>query len=287
MAKLNPYYGLCPLVDHKNFIGVSKDIEHGHVLVTQGKNIAIKYKLSNQKQIQSWRTKDKFTSPVIFDKKEDKYIAVFNGTTLRLWSQNDTENLDKIKKFKFAKPIYTLINIIDTTYLIFENGNIFTLRDALDQRKDLVLKDIININNEKIIDIRYILVEDNIYIALIVETKSTTNCLLVSFPNNFPQTSYHTIELKRVNLNLAGYAFCLMYDKYLCFLTLWSDGRLYSYLVAGPRNQEMQDNYTEEFGVVFANIESISCEQNVAMTPLGSDHVAIYGAECNQEVGGT
>ncbi|KRT78683.1 hypothetical protein AMK59_7154, partial [Oryctes borbonicus] len=283
MAKLNPYYGLCPLVDHKNFIGISKDVERGHVLVTQGKNIAIKYKLSNQKQIQSWRTKDKFTSPVLFDKNEDKYIAVFNQTTLRLWSQDGTENLDKIKKYKFAKPIYTAINIIDTTYIIFENGNIFTLKDALDQRKDLDLTDIIDMNNEKIVDIRYISVENNVYISLIVKTTSTLNCLLVSFPNNFPGTSYLRIEPKRNNLNLAGYTFCLMYHKYLYFLTLWSDGHLYSYLVAGPRNQETQDNSTENFGTVFANIESISCKQDVAMTSLGSDHIAIYGADCNQE----
>lgn len=45
MAKLNAYYGLCPLVDYKNFIGISKDIDHGHIIVTQSKNIVIKYRV--------------------------------------------------------------------------------------------------------------------------------------------------------------------------------------------------------------------------------------------------
>lgn len=45
MAKLGAYYGLCPLIDHRSLLGISKDEENGVVIVTLGKNIAIKFKV--------------------------------------------------------------------------------------------------------------------------------------------------------------------------------------------------------------------------------------------------
>lgn len=46
MAKLGSYYGLCPLIDHKSILGVSEDVAPGCVIVTLGKNMAIKYKVN-------------------------------------------------------------------------------------------------------------------------------------------------------------------------------------------------------------------------------------------------
>lgn len=56
MAKFAPYYGLCPLIDCKSLLGISEDAEYGNVVVTLGKNIAIKYKVSYTCFTQSRRT---------------------------------------------------------------------------------------------------------------------------------------------------------------------------------------------------------------------------------------
>ena len=48
MAKLGSYFGLCPLVDQYTLLGLSKDYEDGHVIVTLGKNIAVKYKVNRR-----------------------------------------------------------------------------------------------------------------------------------------------------------------------------------------------------------------------------------------------
>lgn len=45
MAKLGVYYALCPLIDHRSLLGVSEDADRGNVIVTLGKNIAVKYKV--------------------------------------------------------------------------------------------------------------------------------------------------------------------------------------------------------------------------------------------------
>lgn len=64
---------------------------------------------------------------------------------------------------------------------------------------------------------------------------------------------------------------------------LGSNGQLYSYLVAGPSNQETLKTYTDVFGEVYATIESISCKESVAMIPISNDHIAMYGADSSQE----
>lgn len=45
MAKLDYYFGLCPLIDQRSLLGISEGAEEGYVIVTLGKNIAIKYKV--------------------------------------------------------------------------------------------------------------------------------------------------------------------------------------------------------------------------------------------------
>lgn len=47
MAKFHNYYVLCPLIDQKSFLGVSKDKEDANVLVTLGRNVVNKYRVSN------------------------------------------------------------------------------------------------------------------------------------------------------------------------------------------------------------------------------------------------
>lgn len=47
----------------------------------------------------SWRTKDKFSSPVLYDKGTEKYVAAFNTSYIRMWSSEE-EDIDKLKKYK-------------------------------------------------------------------------------------------------------------------------------------------------------------------------------------------
>jgi hypothetical protein len=55
--------------------------------------------LSSQKQIGSWSSKGKLSSPVVYDADGNQYIAVFSRNELRLWTEHE-ENLDKVKKMK-------------------------------------------------------------------------------------------------------------------------------------------------------------------------------------------
>lgn len=137
MAKLGAYFSLCPLIDTKNLLGISEDFEKGFLVVTLGKNISSRYKvrqllfkdpilydvlvlfliilffiqISDQKQISCWRTKEKFSSPVLFDKTLSKYVAVFNYSFIKLW--DDEDNLDKVKKYK------VILKLIQYSFFIY------------------------------------------------------------------------------------------------------------------------------------------------------------------------
>ncbi|CAK9834468.1 hypothetical protein ANTRET_LOCUS10990 [Anthophora retusa] len=67
MAKLYSYYTLCPLIDQQNLLGVERDSESGCAIVTLGRNIVIRYKLQDLKQLSSWTSKDRLTAQVIYD----------------------------------------------------------------------------------------------------------------------------------------------------------------------------------------------------------------------------
>ncbi|XP_031845860.1 nucleolar protein 11 isoform X2 [Nomia melanderi] len=96
MAKLYSYYTLCPLIDQQNLLGVERDSESGCAIVTLGRNIVIRYKLQDPKQLNSWTSKDRLTSQVIYDETTCRYAAIFNERKLRLWSENETD-LNQIK----------------------------------------------------------------------------------------------------------------------------------------------------------------------------------------------
>ena len=46
MAKLCSYYTLSPLIDQQNLLGVEKDSSPGCAVITLGRNIVIRYKVS-------------------------------------------------------------------------------------------------------------------------------------------------------------------------------------------------------------------------------------------------
>ncbi|XP_073946723.1 nucleolar protein 11 [Choristoneura fumiferana] len=130
MAKLHSYYVLCPLIDQKSFLGVAHDKEEETVIVTLGRNVVNKYRLSDQKQTGGWTSKDHITAPVIYDKSNSCYVGVFNNNTIKMWKE-DSDNLDKVKKYKFQIPILKVLS----NHIVFANGNCAALTYAIENRK--------------------------------------------------------------------------------------------------------------------------------------------------------
>ncbi|CAG5101383.1 Similar to nol11: Nucleolar protein 11 (Xenopus laevis) [Cotesia congregata] len=135
MAKLYSYYTLCPLNDQQSLLGVEKDVNPGCAIITLDRNIAIRYKLHDSKQLNSWSSKKKrFTSQVIYDRKNDRYAAIFNEKYLEIWDK-DEKSLDNLKKYNFNDSLYGILTLEnDSSILVKQNGATASLNWALDNR---------------------------------------------------------------------------------------------------------------------------------------------------------
>ncbi|RZB40866.1 nucleolar protein 11 [Asbolus verrucosus] len=203
MAKLGAYYGLCPLIDHRSLLGISEDEENGIVIVTLGKNIAIKYKLLDQKQLYSWRTKEKFSSPIIYDRQQSKYVAVFNESYLRMWNGKE-EFLDKLKKFKFNQQINTIFSCNNRNFILFKNGAVYSLKEAIENRKELNPENVIDVNFGYINGLLYTSFNEDIYVGLIIKSKDK-NCLhWTKFNASGSDGRIYSIGLKDSDLDSAN-----------------------------------------------------------------------------------
>ncbi|XP_017767185.1 PREDICTED: nucleolar protein 11 isoform X2 [Eufriesea mexicana] len=195
MAKLYSYYTLCPLIDQQNLLGVERDSESGCAIVTLGRNIVIRYKLQDLKQLSSWTSKDRLTTQVIYDETTRQYAAIFNEKKIRLWSAEETD-LNNIKAYKFQSALHTILTLKDCSpVLVRKDGCTASLERAIQNRKSWSKCVVVRLNNETYS-------EEIDYIK--------------------------RMELKRRSEELVGHTVLQAKNK-ACLLTLWSHGRLYSH----------------------------------------------------------
>lgn len=272
MAKLLSYYRLCPLIDTKNLLGISEDTEKGVVIVTLGKNIAIKYRLSDQKQICSWRSKEKFSSPVQYDKKLEKYAAVFNQAFVRIWTDED-ETLDKVKKYKFNQPIHTILTHNEEIFVVFKTGSVYPLNEILETRKTFTAQTVLE--DKEIHDIVYASVDEDLYFGIIVKDENhfTFHWTVNTY---YSKNVFSKNKLFLENSSLQGCAFFVNKHK-VSLLTVWSDGKIYS------KELVRHDKEESDLGELFTVLENISAQHLVKVVPLDDKYIAIYGSDPDEE----
>ncbi|KAK9872975.1 hypothetical protein WA026_020323 [Henosepilachna vigintioctopunctata] len=274
MAKFGSYFGLCPLIDHRSLLGVTTDSDNGNVLVTLGKNIAVQYRLADQKQIFSWTTKEKFTSPVIFDVEMKKYVAVFNQMYIKSWGPEHI-NIDKLKKLKFNMNIDSLIVVENTSFVIFSNGAVTRLDKALSNHKRIDDPGFLE-DKEFILDVKSSFLNGKKYIGLLIgnsTSNKTFNLIAFAFDTQGNRRVFPKVNLKNKYENLIGSSFHV-FDDQIELLTLWSDGKLYV---------KSLENNSNDRNEMYAVIESVSCKDKVSLVSLDKDYIALYGGNRNQE----
>ncbi|PNF31620.1 hypothetical protein B7P43_G17189 [Cryptotermes secundus] len=273
MARLCAYYSLCPLIDQRSLLGVAEDSTSGCVIVTLGKNIVIRYKLLHQKQISSWSSREKLSSPVIYDAVGSQYVAVFNRSQLRLWTENE-ENLDKIKKIKFHQQIHCVIPQTEGNepLILFSNGAVCPLRTAVESRKKEIDSSLLDAN-EVIEDYRLVEYENFTFITLFCRNSSDVPHFCVVPVSGDIQSMKLKVEWK--NFRLMGQT-VMKQDSSCNFLTLWSDGRLCSLPFHPQPSPELP-------GTLVSIVRAVSTKHPVALVPLSSSHMAIYGADPSEE----
>ncbi|XP_039284029.1 nucleolar protein 11 isoform X2 [Nilaparvata lugens] len=283
MAKISSCYQLCPFMDPKNFLGVSGDCESGYVIVTLGRNIVIRYKISDQRQVNSWNTTIKLSAPVVYDKQSERYVGVFNSSIIQMWQQSDVD-LSKIKKYKFTNSIHSILASahVEGLVVLFRNGQVSLLSTALQNRKfscEPNSSDLL-IGEDQIIDDAFLLhMNNNLVVAIKTTNKSKEESKLVFRAVGSSRLRPFSISLNRdQDSKLTGYAF--MNEESLQLFTIWSDGNLYALEFSLSTLDSIESQYP---GKLIMNVSAVDTKLKVALLPLSPYHIAVYGSDPSEE----
>ncbi|XP_068618452.1 nucleolar protein 11 [Battus philenor] len=272
MAKLHNYYVLCPLIDQKSFLGVSQDKDSANVIVSLGRNVVNKYRLSDQKQVGGWTSKDHITSPVIYDKEQDSYVGVFNNNSIKTWKE-DSDNLDKIKKQKFPVNISRLVTREPQPPLVvFTNGNCASLPFALDSRKSFDSKSVVK-ETETIVDIACYNLNNAPHVCYILknnkESYEIVTCPLREELGDLEKPKLNRVKVLREDVYIVGHL--ITTAEKLGVYILWSDSRLTVY------------DFEKKNWRTIGSVPWICTYSSVSIAWMGKNHLILFGSNIEQD----
>ncbi|XP_032520296.2 uncharacterized protein LOC116772284 [Danaus plexippus] len=272
MAKLHNYYVLCPLIDQNSFLGVSQDKDDENVIVTLGRNVVNKYRLSDQKQIGGWTSKEHLTSYVIYDKEQEGYVGVFNKNTIKIWKE-DSDNLDKTKKHKFSVNILKLQQKGDNTIIIFENGYCASLSYALENRKTYEGKPLIK-DAETVVDSACFTLDKTDYICYVIKNTSNNYEILTS-PLREELGDMDKSKICKVKVTRPHDVYVvgklINIDESPSVYILWSDSKMSVY------------NLVSKSWTNIGTVPWISTLTSVSLAWMGKDHLILFGSNTDQD----
>ncbi|XP_047993297.1 uncharacterized protein LOC125231771 [Leguminivora glycinivorella] len=262
MAKLQSYYVLCPLIDQKSFLGISEDKEEHTVIVTLGRNVVNKYRLADQKQTGGWTSKDHITAPVIYDTENSSYVGVFNNNTIKMWKE-DSDNLDKVKKYKFPLPIFQVLPGL----IIFANGNCASLTYALENSNSYDGKATIK-DAAEIISVRTFKDKGN-NICFVVKNNQDyeiIQCPLRVELGDMDKSKLQRVKVTRPDVNVVGQ----LIHAYTVYI-LWSDSKITAY------------NLSRRSWDTIGTIPWVSAPARVSLGWMGHHHLVAFGSNADRD----
>ncbi|XP_050665742.1 nucleolar protein 11 [Leptidea sinapis] len=275
MAKFHSYYVLCPLIDQKSFLGVTENRENENIIVTLGRNVVNKYRLSDQKQIAGWTSKDHITSAIIYDKEKQCYAGIFNKNTIKMWTSEE-DNLDKLKKYKFSANISKLIPFVNgsnkTSIIIFENGNCASLTYGIDNRKTFEVKSFIK-DTDILVDVIAYSVKNKDYICHVVKNQKgryeIINCPLRDELGDLEMAKLNRVKVTRTEQQfVVGYL--LSAHNYQVYF-LWNDSKMTAY------------NLLSKSWNTVGTVPWINTQSGVSLAWMGESHLILFGSNLDQD----
>lgn len=107
------------------------------------------------------------------------------------------------------KPIHTILNTLDKTYVIFKNGTIVLLSEAIKSRKTLLPQDVISESEETIMDVFHTKFKNKEYVGLLLKTAESNYFTFTTF-DDATQKNFERILLKRKDAKLIG---CVLHSS--------------------------------------------------------------------------
>lgn len=164
------------------------------------------FQLQDQKQISSWSSNERLTSPVIYDWSEGRYAAVFNERKIRIWSEEESD-LNNVKGHKFHSPLHSILTHDDLPpVLVQQNGSTISLKAAIANRKTWISKGILRIN-EKLVNCQLIHFKGQTSLCCMTKAETYNYIVVKLNPDTFmeDENTIKRIQLRRKSEELVGH----------------------------------------------------------------------------------
>ncbi|XP_022250809.1 nucleolar protein 11-like isoform X2 [Limulus polyphemus] len=247
-----------------SFVNTQSDFEYDKAIITTGNNCVGIFKVDDQKLLKTWSTKHtlNFTCPVVPDFLREQYVGVQNKTIIRCWSY-EAENIDREKRWKLTEPVFCVLPIPNSEpVVVFQNGNCSFLNDILLAGKDY--QTIGQLCSEEQLYWADACFSENVIILLLTWNEKVNTWVVYWLQ----LSSQHSTELlgkttfHKKDHQLCTWCLSLGADIQR-FLTLWSDGIIYS---LEPKNDTLKKLF---------QVSDSEKTQSFMMTSLNDSYVAI------------
>ncbi|XP_065353383.1 nucleolar protein 11-like [Cloeon dipterum] len=255
--ELGNLFEFCTTQNQNGLQGIEQ-IDDEFILVTFNKSVT-KFKVIDQRPICSWNLNEGFSCAAVYDEKNSVYIAVTKSNKILSWEESAT-SLEKIKKNTVQSPILKVCIINGNASIVFQNGAIMSVEDALSNKK-LKVPDVLPGKASRVFFEKDKLKEIAVFIS-----SDCSKCWTVD--DGIP---IREIDTRRKGFQLLDVSFVenLM-------VTLWSDKQIF-----------MLDFFnSEEFpGKCLGKIQSLNGCSKVSMTPMTTRSVALFGTNLTDSAG--
>ncbi|XP_076043257.1 nucleolar protein 11 isoform X2 [Oratosquilla oratoria] len=225
---------------------------------------------SERKQISSWLTHswNPFTTPAVRNPGNGKIIAVIKNSYVYQWSDEETD-IDKVKKKNFSNTIHKLIVKDETVFVVFDNGAVQTLSNAIATRKEE--KSAVIGEGETILHTH--ISNGSEVITMVTLTKEGEH---KAYLLSLKEESTSVIASQNItNKTLNSKGFCILSTGEI--ICLWSDSSLALY------NWDTQNQLT--FKNHLYEAEELNPRKSVRILQLSSTHIGILGMDASEEGG--
>lgn len=208
----------------------------------------------------------------MYDFKRKQYVGVFSGIYVKFWDL-DTEDINKVKKIKFHKPISEIINVAnDNILVVYEDGQCESLDSAFETRKleksqRESLKGEFKLENPQI--------GNNIFSYVKKINNEKILCFtIIDQVSLKPLTEFMEIKLERSgqNVKLMGTTMIYSSSGQTCLITVWSDKRIFK------QNLQMSSENLS-IGTLHSIIDYINARNDIAMQTISENCIAIYASK--------
>jgi len=213
----------------------------------------------------------------LYDFKRKQYVGVFSGIYVKFWDL-ETEDINKVKKIKFHKPISEIINVAnDNILVVYEDGLCESLDSALESRK-------LEKSQRESLKADFKLESPQVGNNIFSYVKKINNEKILSFTiidevNLKPLTTeFKEVKLVRTgqNVKLMGMAMIYSSTGQTSLITIWSDKRVFK------QNLQMStDNLS--IGTLHSIIDYINGRNDIAVQTISENCIAIYASKPNDD----